>query len=91
LEQGQVDRSQAAAAAKPLHDEFLVQRLSQLGWVVGRGVLVEYRFADGSIDRSGEAAAEFALMKVDVIFVGGDSEAWQPSERQSQYRSSPHL
>lgn len=51
------------------------QRLSQLGWIVGRDVIVEYRFADSSIDRAGEAAAEFARMKVDVIFVGGDSEA----------------
>jgi putative ABC transport system substrate-binding protein len=63
------------ATTKSLHDEFLMQRLSQLGWVVGRDVMVEYRFADGSIDRAGEAAAEFASMKVDVIFVGGDSEA----------------
>jgi putative tryptophan/tyrosine transport system substrate-binding protein len=55
--------------------ELIVQRLGELGWVVGRDVVVEYRYAEGSIDRAGEAAAEFARMKVDVIFLGGDSEA----------------
>jgi putative ABC transport system substrate-binding protein len=40
---------------------------------VGRDVVVEYRYAVG-IDRTGETVAEFARMKVDVIFVGGDSE-----------------
>ena len=52
-----------------------MQRFSQLGWVEGRDVVVEYRYADSSIDRAGEAAAEFARMKVDVIYVSGDSEA----------------
>ena len=52
----------------------MVQRLGELGWVVGRDVVVEYRYAAG-IDRTGEAVAEFARMKVDVIFLGGDSEA----------------
>jgi putative ABC transport system substrate-binding protein len=55
--------------------ELIVQRLGELGWVVGRDVVVEYRYAEGSIDRAGEAAAEFARMKVDVILLGGDSEA----------------
>jgi putative ABC transport system substrate-binding protein len=50
-------------------------RLGELGWVEGRDVVVEYRYAEGSLDRAGEAAAEFARMKVDVILVGGDSEA----------------
>jgi putative ABC transport system substrate-binding protein len=53
--------------------ELIVQQLGELGWVVGRDVVVEYRYAVG-IDRTGETVAEFARMKVDVIFVGGDSE-----------------
>jgi putative tryptophan/tyrosine transport system substrate-binding protein len=53
--------------------ELIVQQLGELGWVVGRDVVVEYRYAAG-IDRTGEAVAEFARMKVDDIFVGGDSE-----------------
>jgi len=65
----------AGSATTTLLPKFLVQRLGELGWVVGRNVVVEYRYAEGSIDRAGEAAAEFARMKVDVIFLGGDSEA----------------
>jgi putative ABC transport system substrate-binding protein len=55
--------------------KILVQRLGELGWVVGRDVAVEYRYAEGSLDRTAEAAAEFARMKVDVILLSGDSEA----------------
>ena len=65
----------AGSATTTLLPKFLVQRLGELGWVVGRDVVVEYRYAEGSLDRAGEAAAEFARMKVDVIFLGGDSEA----------------
>ena len=53
--------------------KLIVQQLGELGWVVGRDVVVEYRYAAG-INRTGEAVAEFARMKVDVIFVGGDLE-----------------
>jgi putative tryptophan/tyrosine transport system substrate-binding protein len=62
------------ASTRP-YATILVQRLGELGWVVGRDVVVEIRYEEGSLDRAGEAAAEFARMKVDVIFVPGDSEA----------------
>ena len=51
------------ATTKPLFAELLAQRLSELGWVEGRDVVLEYRYADGSIDRVREAAAEFERMK----------------------------
>ena len=63
-----------AASTRPFA-EIMVQRLGELGWVVGRDVVIEYRYAEGSLDRAGEAVAEFARMKVDVILVGGDSQA----------------
>ena len=62
-----------AASTRPVA-ELVAQRLGELGWVMGRNVVVEYRYAEGSLDRSGDAAAEFARMKVDVILVNGDSE-----------------
>ena len=55
--------------------EITVQRLGELGWVEGRDVVVEYRYAEGSLDRAAEAAAEFARMNVDIILVSGDSQA----------------
>ena len=35
---------------------------------------MEFRSAEGRVDRAGEAAAEFARMRVAVIVMGGDSE-----------------
>jgi putative ABC transport system substrate-binding protein len=64
----------SVASTRPLA-ELTVQRLGELGWVEGRDVVVEYRYAEGSLDRAAEAAAEFARMKVDIILVSGDSQA----------------
>lgn len=44
-----------------------VQRLSELGWVEGRTVAIEYRWAEGRPERYAEIAAEFVRLKVDVI------------------------
>jgi ABC-type uncharacterized transport system substrate-binding protein len=44
-----------------------VQRLRELGWIEGRTVTIEYRWADGSNERLSEIAAELAGSKVDVI------------------------
>ena len=49
-----------------------VQRLRELGWIEGRTVAIEYRWADGRSERHAEIAAEFIRLKVDVIVtVGG--------------------
>jgi putative ABC transport system substrate-binding protein len=44
-----------------------VQRLRELGWIEGRTVAIEYRWADGRGERFAEIAAEFVRRKVDVI------------------------
>jgi putative ABC transport system substrate-binding protein len=44
-----------------------VQRLGELGWIEGRTVAIEYRFAEGRNERMAEIAAEFVRLKVDVI------------------------
>jgi putative tryptophan/tyrosine transport system substrate-binding protein len=44
-----------------------VQRARELGWVEGRTVAVEYRWAEGRDERFAEIAAEFVQRKVDVI------------------------
>src|SRR5262249_10953248 len=45
----------------------LVQRLRELGWIEGRSVAIEYRWAEGHNERLVEIAAEFVRLKVDVI------------------------
>src|SRR5260370_5013181 len=44
-----------------------VQRLHELGWIEGRTVAIEVRWADGRTERFVEIAAEFVRLKVDVI------------------------
>ena len=44
-----------------------VQRLRELGWMEGRNVAIEVRWAEGRSERFAEIAAEFVRFKVDVI------------------------
>jgi ABC transporter substrate binding protein len=46
-----------------------VQRLRELGWIEGRTVAIEYRWAEGRSERFSDIAAEFVRLKVDVIVV----------------------
>jgi putative ABC transport system substrate-binding protein len=41
--------------------------LHELGWIEGRTVTIEYRWAEGRTERFDEIAAEFVRRKVDVI------------------------
>ena len=50
-----------------------VQRLRELGWIEGRTVAIEYRWAEGRTERFAEIAAEFVRLKVDVILTVGGS------------------
>jgi putative ABC transport system substrate-binding protein len=48
-----------------------VQRLRELGWVEGRTVAIEFRWAEGRSERYTEIASEFVHLKVDVIVTVG--------------------
>jgi putative tryptophan/tyrosine transport system substrate-binding protein len=48
-----------------------VQRLHDLGWIDGRTVAIQYRWAEGRTEDFQEIAAEFARLKVDVIVTSG--------------------
>ena len=61
-----------ASAWRPWTAVF-VQRLGDLGWIEGRTVTIEYRWAEGRPERYAEIAAEFVRLKVDVIVTGGIS------------------
>jgi putative ABC transport system substrate-binding protein len=50
-----------------------VQRLRELGWIEGRNLTIEYRWADARSERFAEIAAEFVRLKVDVIVTGGNA------------------
>jgi putative ABC transport system substrate-binding protein len=48
-----------------------VERLRELGWIEGRTVLIEYRWADGRAERFTEIADEFVRLKANVLVTGG--------------------
>jgi ABC-type uncharacterized transport system substrate-binding protein len=56
----------AAARSKPYVDG-LKQGLHDLGWVEGRNILIEARFAEGRTDQLPGLAAELVRLKMDVI------------------------
>jgi putative ABC transport system substrate-binding protein len=43
------------------------QGLRELGYIEGKNIVVEYRYADGKVDRLPELAAELVGLKLDVI------------------------
>jgi ABC-type uncharacterized transport system substrate-binding protein len=50
----------------PVLTSFL-NALPELGWIEGKNVIIEYRFAENRLERLPEFAAELARLKVDVI------------------------
>jgi ABC-type uncharacterized transport system substrate-binding protein len=53
------------------HLEVFFQALRELGYVEGKNILIEYRFAEENLDRLSELAAELVHLKVDIIVVSG--------------------
>jgi len=70
---GFLDPSTASGMAV-LVDAFR-QELSKLGWVEGKSITIEYRFAEGKTDRLPELAADLVRLKVDLIVVAGTVSA----------------
>ena len=49
--------------------------LSKLGWIEGKNITIEYRFAEQKPERLPELAADLVRLKVDLIVVTGDPSA----------------
>ena len=45
--------------------------LRERGYIEGQNIAIEYRYAEGKLDRFPELAAELVRLKVDVIVVAG--------------------
>src|SRR5438309_4942583 len=54
----------------PLLDAFR-QGLRELRWVEGQNIVIDYRYAEGRVDRLPDLAAELVRLKVDLIVSGG--------------------
>ena len=66
---GFLDSSTASGSAV-LVDAFR-QELNKLGWIEGKNIIIEYRFAEGKTERLPELAADLARLEVDLIVVAG--------------------
>ena len=66
---GFLDSSTASGSAV-LGDAFR-QELSKLGWIEGKNIAFEYRFAEQKHERLPELAADLVRLKVDLIVVSG--------------------
>jgi len=64
----------------PVLDAAFRNGLSELGYVEGQNIHVEYRYAGGSAERLAEFAAELVSLKVDVI-VAGSTQAIDAARR----------
>jgi putative ABC transport system substrate-binding protein len=62
--------SGSASSWSPWTAAFM-QRLNEFGWVDGRTVAIEMRWAEGHSERFTEIAAELVRLKVDVIVTSG--------------------
>ena len=70
---GFLDNSTASSMAVLL--EAFRQELSKLGWIEGKNITIEYRFAEQKNERLPELAADLVRLKVDLIVVSGPPAA----------------
>jgi putative tryptophan/tyrosine transport system substrate-binding protein len=70
---GILDDSTASGSAVLL--EVFWQEMRNLGWVEGKNITIEYRFAEGKYDRLPDLAADLVRLKVDLIVVAGGPAA----------------
>jgi putative tryptophan/tyrosine transport system substrate-binding protein len=62
---GFLDNSTASGSAVLV--ESLRQELGKLGWIEGKNITIEYRFAEQKTDRLPELAADLVRLKVDLV------------------------
>ena len=72
---GWLGHGSAPTGANPGVADFQ-QGLRDLGYVDGKNVVVEFRYASGNVDKLPELANEFARLKVDVIVTSGEPAAF---------------
>jgi putative ABC transport system substrate-binding protein len=66
---GFLDNSTAAGSAGLL--EVFWQEMRKLGWIEGKNITIEYRFAEQKSEHLPELAAELVRLKVDLIVTSG--------------------
>ena len=63
--------SATSPSVNPTRIEAFRQGLRELGYVEGKNIIIEWRYAEGNLDRLRELAAELVRLKVDLIVSAG--------------------
>ena len=58
-------------ATESARSEPIRRALHERGYIEGQNIAIEYRYAEGKVDRFSELAAELVRLKVDVILASG--------------------
>ena len=66
--------SAASRSTSPARIEAFLQGLRDLGYVEGKNIVIEYRFAEGKLDRLPALVAELVRLKVDLIVTTASRE-----------------
>jgi putative tryptophan/tyrosine transport system substrate-binding protein len=61
----------SSPSARSARIEAFGQGLRELGYVEGKNIVIEYRYAEGKLDRMTELAADLVRLNVEVIVTGG--------------------
>jgi putative ABC transport system substrate-binding protein len=61
----------SSAPLNASRDEGLRQGLREFGYVEGKNIVLDFKYADGKLDRLPELAAELVSANPDVIIAGG--------------------
>ena len=70
----------------PARREAFRQGLRELGYVEGKNIVIEWRSAEGKLDRLPALAAELVRLKVDIIVTAGPHS--NPSRQGSNFNDS---
>src|SRR5215813_13817546 len=81
----------ATASAWSNWSAAFVQRLRELGWIEGRTVLIEYRWAEGRSERFGQIVAELVRLNVDLIVTHSAAPVLAAKQATSDIRSFSRL
>jgi putative ABC transport system substrate-binding protein len=60
------------AARESARSEAFRLALRERGHIEGQNIAIEYRYAEGKVDRAPQLAAELVRLKVDIIVVGSE-------------------
>src|SRR6266436_2570071 len=61
----------ASASANPARIEAFKQGLRELGYMAGKNIVIDWRYAGGKLDRLSELASELVRLKAEVIVSAG--------------------